>query len=69
MVGVGKVAKAFAVSRKTVWRWEGRGELPEAARIGPRRMLRWYPEVIAPLLLADGLRVPESWGVSTEVAA
>ncbi len=64
-----EVADAFGVTPKTVQRWENDGQLPKAGRVGKRRARRWYADQIAPLLLADGLRVPTAWGVATEVAA
>ena len=69
LLASGEVAKAFGVTGKTVQRWEETGQLPKAGRIGTRGHRRWYAEDIAPLLLADGLRVPAEWDVPTEVAA
>lgn len=62
LVSVADVAKAFGVDPSTVRKWETEGTIPKAGRL-PGKHRKWAASVMAECLGANGLPVPEAWGV------
>lgn len=62
------LAEAFKVNRCTISAWVESGILPPGGRMGPRGHRRWSAASIAPILVAQGLPVPASWGVPAVAA-
>lgn len=62
LLAVRELVRAFGVDKAVIHDWERDGKLPKAGRtLGGHR--RWKAETIAEILGANGLPVPESWGV------